>query len=74
MNEFLETIKYLHKQIKFLEQKKTSLCDDAEIKAMNKKINELQKKCGSLKKENRNTKAFQKSVEREFDVLLGSNE
>ena len=58
MNDYIEKIKYLQEQIKFLEQKKSSLNDAGEIKATNKKINELQTKYGELKKEYKNEKDF----------------
>jgi chaperonin cofactor prefoldin len=49
-----------------LEQKKTSLTDVAEIKAINKQINTLQEKFGQLRKEIQCRGSYEKSIEREF--------
>ncbi|MBP5643964.1 MAG: hypothetical protein J6X10_07040 [Bacteroidales bacterium] len=69
MNDYLEQIKVLQEQIKLLEQKKASLSDAAEIKATNRQINELQMKCGALKKEYKNVKDFRNSIDREFNSI-----
>ena len=62
-------------QIKQLEQKKAALSDTEEIKAINKEINALQMEYGQLKKDLRDEKNFQESVEREFTGLaLPDNE
>ena len=49
-----------------MEQKKTTLTDAAEIKALNKQINALQVKFGRLKEEMKNERAFLKDIEKEF--------
>ena len=49
-----------------LEQKKTTLTDAAEIKAVNKQINALQEEFGRLRKEIQYRRSYEKSVEREF--------
>ena len=46
-----EKLQSLKSQIKTLEQKKTTLTDAAEIKAVNKQINALQEEYGRLRKE-----------------------
>ena len=48
---FSEKLQSLKSQIKELEQKKTTLTDAAEIKAVNKQINALQEEFGRLRKE-----------------------
>ena len=61
-----EKLKSLKSQIKELEQKKTSLTDAEEIKAVNKQINALQEEFGQLRKEIQYRRSYEKSVEREF--------
>ena len=61
-----EKLQDLKTKIKVLEQKKTTLTDVAEIKAINKQINALQEEYGQLRKEIRYRLSFEKSVEREF--------
>jgi prefoldin subunit 5 len=57
-----------------LEQKKTTLTDAAEIKALNKQINALQVKFGRLKEEMKNVRAFLKDIEREFVYCVVGDE
>jgi hypothetical protein len=57
-----------------LEQKKTTLTDAAEIKAINKQINALQVKFGRLKEEMKNERAFLKDIEREFVYCVVGDE
>ena len=64
--EDLEKLQFLKFQIKDLEQKRTSLTDAAEIKAVNKQINALQEEFGRLREEIKCQKSYEKSVEREF--------
>ena len=61
-----EKLQSLKSQIKTLEQKKTTLTDAAEIKAINKRINALQEEFGRLRKEIQYQRSYEKSVEREF--------
>ena len=61
-----EKLQDLKSQIKALEQKKTTLTDAAEIKAVNKQINALQEEFGWLRKEIQYRRSYEKSVEREF--------
>lgn len=61
-----EKLQSLKSQIISLEQKKTTLTDAAEIKAINKQINALQVEFGRLRKEIQYLRAYEKSVEREF--------
>lgn len=61
-----EKLKALKSQIKALEQKKTTLTEAAEIKAVNKQINTLQEEFGRLREEIQYRRSYQKSVEREF--------
>ena len=65
MNETndLQSLKF---QIKALQQKKSTLTDADEIKAVNKQINALQEEFGRLRKEIQYRRSFEKSVEREF--------
>jgi hypothetical protein len=49
-----------------LEQKKTTLTDAAEIKAVNMQINALEVEFGRLRKEIQYRRSYEKSVEREF--------
>ena len=56
----------LKSPIKELEQKKTTLTDAAEIKAINKQINALQVEFGRLRKEIQYRRAYENSIEREF--------
>lgn len=56
-------------QIKLLEQKKAALNDAAEIKVINKQINNLQEKYGQLREQRKNMKAFAESVFREFNSM-----
>ena len=61
-----EKLQSLKTQIKELEQKKTTLTDAAEIKALNKQINALQEEYGQLRKEIQYRRSYEQSVEREF--------
>ena len=61
-----EKLQDLKSQIKVLEQKKITLTDAAEIKAVNKQINALQEEFGRLRKEIQCRRSYEKSVEREF--------
>ena len=61
-----EKLQDLKSQIKTLEQKKTTLTGTAEIKAVNKQINNLQEEFGQLREELKNDRAYMKDVEREF--------
>jgi dimeric dUTPase (all-alpha-NTP-PPase superfamily) len=61
-----EKLQDLKAQIKELEQKKTTLTDAAEIKAVNKQINALQVEFGRLRKEIQYQRSYEQSVEREF--------
>ena len=61
-----EKLQSLKSQIKSLEQKKTTLSDAAEIKAVNKQINALQEEYGRLRKEIQYRRSYEKLVEREF--------
>ena len=61
-----EKLQDLKSQIKELEQKKTTLTDTDEIKAVNKQINALQEEFGRLRKELQYRRSYEKSVEREF--------
>ena len=62
-------LKELKHQIKLLEQKKVSLKDAEEIKAINKEINTLQMEYGRLKGQRRNKKTFLESIEREYNGI-----
>ena len=69
-----ETLQSLKSQIKALEQKKASLTNAAEIKAVNKQINALQEEFGRLRDEIKCQKSYEKSVEREFvHCLVGDD-
>lgn len=61
-----EKLQDLKTKIKVLEQKKTTLTDVAEIKAINKQINALQEEYGRLRKEIQYQRSYERSVEREF--------
>ena len=61
-----EKLQSLKSQIKVLEQKKTTLTDADEIKAVNKQINALQEEFGRLRKEIQYRRSYEKSVKREF--------
>ena len=61
-----EKLQDLKSQIKALEQKKTTLTDAAEIKAINKQINALQEEFGWLRKEIQYRRSYEMSVERVF--------
>ena len=62
-------LKELKHQIKLLEQKKVSLNDAEEIKAIYKEINALQMEYGRLKEQRRNEKVFLESIEREYNGI-----
>ena len=66
MCDYSVKTKSLKSQIKSLEQKKTTLTDAAEIKAVNKQINALQEEFGRLRKEIQCQRSYERSVEREF--------
>ena len=66
MNCSSEKLQDLKSQIKVLEQKKLTLTDAAEIKAVNKQINALQVEFGRLRKEIQCRRSYELSVEREF--------
>ena len=69
-----EKLKSLKSQIKSLEQKKTTLTDAAEIKAVNKQINALQVEFGRLREKIKNERAYLKEIEREyFHLLVGDD-
>ena len=69
-----EKLQSLKSQIKVLEQKKTTLTDADEIKAVNKQINALQEEFGRLRDEIKCQKSYEKSVEREFvHCLVGDD-
>ena len=61
-----EKLQELKTQIKALEQKKITLTDADEIKAVNKQINALQEEFGRLRKEIQYRRSYENSVEREF--------
>ena len=61
-----EKLQDLKTQIKELEQKKATLTDAAEIKAINRQINALQVEFGRLRKEIQYRRSYEESVEREF--------
>lgn len=61
-----EKLQSLKTQIKALEQKKTTITDSDEIKAVNKQINALQEEYGRLRKEIQYRRSYERSVEREF--------
>lgn len=61
-----EKLQSLKSQIKVLEQKKTTLTDADEIKAVNKQINALQVEFGRLREEIKCQRSYERSVEREF--------
>ena len=69
-----EKLQSLKSQIKALEQKKPTLTDVAEIKAVNKQINTLQEEFGRLRKEIQYHRSYEKSVEREFVHCLVGDE
>ena len=64
--EGFEKLKDLKLQIIELEQRKSTLTDAAEIKAVNKQINALQEEYGRLRKLIQDRRSYEKSVEREF--------
>ncbi|MBR4147859.1 MAG: hypothetical protein IKU00_08235 [Bacteroidales bacterium] len=64
--EDLEKLQFLKFQIKDLEQKRTSLTDADQIKAINKQINAFQEELGKLREILKHERAFLKDVEREF--------
>ena len=67
-------MKTLLLQIKQLQQKKTTLTDAAEIKAVNKQINALQEEFGRLREEIKHQRSYERSVEREFvHCLVGDD-
>ena len=61
-----EKLQDLKTKIKVLEQKKTTLTDAAEIKAINKQISALQEEFGQLRKEIQYRRSYENSIEREF--------
>ena len=69
-----EKLQDLKSQIKVLEQKKLTLTDAAEIKAVNKQINALQEEFGRLRKEIQYRRSYEQSVEREFVHCLVGEE
>ena len=69
--EKLQALKF---QIKTLEQKKPTLTDADEIKAVNKEINALQVEFGRLREEMKNERAFLKDIEREFVCCVVGDE
>lgn len=69
-----EKLQSVKSQIKTLEQKKITLTDADEIKAVNKQINVLQEEYGRLRKEIQYRRSYEKSVEREFvHCLVGDD-
>ena len=69
-----EKLQDLKTKIKELEQKKTTLTDADEIKAVNKQINTLQEEYGRLRKEIQYRRSYEKSVEREFIYCVAGDE
>ena len=69
-----EKLQTLKSQIKELEQKKSTLTDASEIKAVNKQINALQEEFGRLRKEIQYRRSYEQSVEREFVHCLVGEE
>ena len=69
-----EKLQDLKTKIKVLEQKKTTLTDATEIKAINKQINALQEEFGRLRKEIQYRRSYEQSVEREFVHCLVGEE
>ena len=61
-------------QIMALQQKKTTLTDADEIKAINKQINALQMEYGRLREEMKNERAFLKDIEREYIHFVEGDE
>ena len=69
-----EKLQSVKSQIKTLEQKKITLTDADEIKAVNKQINALQVEFGRLRKEIQYQRSYERSVEREFvHCLVGDD-
>lgn len=69
-----EKLQSVKSQIKTLEQKKITLTDADEIKAVNKQINTLQEEYGRLRKEIQYRRSYERSVEREFvHCLVGDD-
>ena len=67
-----EKLQSLKSQIKALEQKKTTLTDTDEIKAVNKQISALQEEFGRLRIEIQYRRSYERSIEREFiNVEIG---
>ncbi len=52
--------------IKALQEKKSTVTDTEELKAVNKQINALQDEFGRLKRELKDRRDYEQSVEREF--------
>jgi predicted nucleic acid-binding Zn-ribbon protein len=69
-----EKLQSLKLQIKALKQKKTTLTDAAEIKAVNKEINTLQVEFGRLREKIKNERGFLEDIEREYiHCLVGDD-
>ncbi len=60
--------------IKALQEKKLSVTDAEELKAINKQINALQEELGRLREEMKNTRAFLKDIEREYVCCVAGEE
>ena len=69
-----EKLQSLKSQIKELEQKKPTLTDAAEIKAVNRQINALQEEFGRLRQELKDRRDYERSVERGGIHLLVGDE
>ena len=61
-----EKLQSLKLQIEALQQKKTTLTNADEIKAVNKQISALHMEYGRLREEMKNERAFLKDIEREY--------
>ena len=60
--------------LKALQEKKPTLTDAAELKAVNKQINTLQEEFGRFRKEIQYRRSYEHSVEREFVHCLVGEE
>ena len=69
-----EKLQSLKSQIKSLEQKKPTLTDAAEIRAINKEINALQEEFGRMRKVIQHRRSYEQSIEREFVLCMVGDE
>ena len=60
----------LKSQIKALEQRKSTLTDAAELKAINKQINALQEEIGKLKSDIRRYAGLNKDATRDYHEMV----